>query len=81
MASPGALLHGPLLLGDQDYLAVLLVPPGVLLTLAEYSVIVGLGDAHELAVVAPGPHHSLVEQFVHGGHNAEAAKPHDSAST
>ena len=53
------------LLGDEDDAAVLLVLAGVLLALVEDAVVVRLRDANELAVVALGPHHAAVVQFVH----------------
>ena len=45
----------------------------------QYAVVVGLGDADELAVVALGPHHAAVIQLLHGGRDAEAG--HAAADT
>lgn len=45
---------------------------GVLFTLVQYAIVVGLRDAHELTVVALSAHDAPVIQPLHGGYDAEA---------
>lgn len=53
------------LLGDEDDASVLLVLARVLFALVQNTVIVRLRDAHELAIVALGPHHAAVIKLIH----------------
>ena len=67
-----SLLGGGVDLRDQDHGAVLLVPHLVGFSFTEYLVVVGLGDADELAVVLDGLHHAPVVQLLHGRGDPEA---------
>lgn len=49
----------------QDDPSVFFVPARILLALVQDAKVIGLRDANELAVVAFGPHHAPVVQFVH----------------
>lgn len=62
------------LLRYEDDAAVLFVPPGILLALVQDAEIVRLCDADKLAVVAFGPHHTAVVQFIHCGRYSKTEK-------